>query len=97
VALASIFLHMVKYTNISYIGMHMETPSKRRKIGPSNPEHHYAMTSQVKDDLLDILRFDQIDNHFINIKPRHVNTCKWLLESTEYLDWLNVIYQEDHL
>jgi hypothetical protein len=76
--------------------MRMEPPSKRRKIGLDNPENVRAFTPQAKNDLLDSLRFDQIDDRFMNIKPRHVKTCKWLLESKEYLDWLNVDKLSEH-
>jgi Cdc6-like AAA superfamily ATPase len=50
----------------------------------------------MKKDLLESLRFDQIDDRFMNIKPGHAKTCRWLLESTEYLDWMNVDKLSEH-
>jgi len=46
--------------------------------------------------LLDSLRFDQIDDRFVNIQPGLAKTCKWLIQSTEYLDWLDPDKVSDH-
>jgi ankyrin repeat protein/nucleoside phosphorylase len=40
-------------------------------------------------DLLDSLRFDQIDARQMTIRNAHARTCKWLLKNSEYLDWLD--------
>jgi len=74
----------------------MEPLLKRRRVEPNNPEDNRAFTSQAKNDLLDSLRFDQIDDRFMNIKTGHIKTCKWLLESKEFLDWLNVDKLSEH-
>ena len=49
-----------------------------------------------KRSLLESLRFDQIDDRFLNIKPGHAKTCRWLLKRTEYLDWRNADKVSEH-
>lgn len=71
------------------IDEHMEPASKRRRIDLYNPEVDHGLPQPAKKDLLDFLRFDQIDDRFVNIKPGHSKTCRSLLKSTAYLDWLN--------
>ena len=68
---------------------HMEPASKRRKIDLHNPDVGHSPSPPAKKDLLESLRFDQIDDRFVNIKTGHSKTCRWLLKSTAYLDWLN--------
>ncbi|KAL5331220.1 hypothetical protein ACEPPN_000749 [Leptodophora sp. 'Broadleaf-Isolate-01'] len=47
------------------------------------------LDKEQKQVLLDSLGFDQIDARQMNIKNAHAKTCKWLLEKSEYLDWLD--------
>jgi len=71
---------------------HMEPSPKRRKMDLHNPdvEHSPPQHAKIaKKVLLDFLRFDEIDDRFVNIKPGHSKTCRWLLKNTAYLDWLN--------
>ncbi|KAF9873253.1 hypothetical protein CkaCkLH20_09416 [Colletotrichum karsti] len=49
-----------------------------------------------RKQLLDSLSFDQIDARQMTIKKAHAKTCKWVLESSEYLDWLDHTKREDH-
>ena len=69
---------------------------KRRKMELGNPVDNRTSTPQAKKDLLNSLRFDQIDDRFMNIKPNHVKTCKWLLESKEFSDWLDLDKLSEH-
>ena len=43
----------------------------------------------TRENLLQLLCFDSIVDRFMNIETSYGNTCKWLLQSTEYLDWLD--------
>ncbi|KAL1605803.1 hypothetical protein SLS59_003607 [Nothophoma quercina] len=47
------------------------------------------MNEEQKRNLLDSLRFEQIDARQMTIKTAHAKTCKWLLKSPQYLDWLD--------
>jgi ankyrin repeat protein/nucleoside phosphorylase len=42
-----------------------------------------------RHDLLESLRFDQIDSRQMTIRNAHTKTCEWLLKNSEYLDWLD--------
>lgn len=45
------------------------------------------LDDEKKRELLDSLRFDQIDARQMNIKRAHAKTCEWLLDKSEYHDW----------
>ena len=47
------------------------------------------MNEEQKRNLLDSLRFEQIAARQMTIKTAHAKTCKWLLKSPQYLDWLD--------
>lgn len=47
-------------------------------------------------ELLDSLRFDQIDAREANIKTAHAQTCRWLLKKQEYQDWLDLSKLHEH-
>lgn len=42
-----------------------------------------------RQELLDSLRFDQINSRQSNIETAHEETCNWFLEHPTYLDWLH--------
>ncbi|KAF2228514.1 HET-domain-containing protein [Viridothelium virens] len=65
-----------------------EPNSKRRRIESNIPDD-YTSSQSAKNELLDALRFDQIDDRFMNIKPGQTKTCRWLLQTKEYQDWLD--------
>ncbi|PON26350.1 hypothetical protein TGAM01_v204826 [Trichoderma gamsii] len=53
-------------------------------------------SDEQKQELLKSLKFDQHKDRHDNIKAAHPDTCKWLQESVEYLDWLNPDKIRDH-
>jgi ankyrin repeat protein len=55
-----------------------------------------SLASKQRQKLLNSLRFDQIEARHMTIKDAHNKTCKWLLESSEYLDWLNASKLGEH-
>jgi ankyrin repeat protein len=63
-----------------------ESISIRVKTGSNIQKVSHDLDLCIQKDLLKSLRFDQIDDRFMNIKLGHTKTCKWLLGSTEYLD-----------
>ncbi|KAI9764474.1 MAG: hypothetical protein M1840_008400 [Geoglossum simile] len=54
------------------------------------------LTEERKRMLLESLRFNQIDARQMTIKNAHARTCKWLLERSEYLDWLDATKLGEH-
>ncbi|KAJ3487307.1 hypothetical protein NLG97_g6439 [Lecanicillium saksenae] len=44
----------------------------------------------------DSLRFTQIDARYATIEKAHGETCKWLLRTPEYLEWLNPAKAVEH-
>jgi hypothetical protein len=51
---------------------------------------------EVEKTLVQSLRFDQIGSRHTSIKDAHNETCHWLLNSSKYLDWLNLDKLEEH-
>jgi ankyrin repeat protein/nucleoside phosphorylase len=54
---------------------------------PSNNQKHALLKS---------LKFDQYHDRHDNIKVAHAETCEWLQENVEYLDWLNPDKVNEH-
>ncbi|KAL8957358.1 MAG: hypothetical protein Q9193_005344 [Seirophora villosa] len=46
--------------------------------------------------ILDSMWFRAIDARYATIKPAHARTCKWLLQKSQYQDWLDVKKVFDH-
>ncbi len=46
--------------------------------------------------LLESLSFEQINARRVTIKKAHIKTCRWLLEKSEYLDWLDSTKLSEH-
>ncbi|PQE10657.1 Pfs NB-ARC and Ankyrin domain protein [Rutstroemia sp. NJR-2017a BBW] len=56
----------------------------------------FTASQITKSDIVNFLRFDQIDDRFHNIRSGHSRTCKWLLTSPVYLEWLNDSILPEH-
>ncbi|KAH7398566.1 hypothetical protein BKA66DRAFT_391331, partial [Pyrenochaeta sp. MPI-SDFR-AT-0127] len=93
------------YSLLGIFGIHMqanygegEENAFRRleeEIRKASGDQH-SLRDEQKLMLLDSLRFDQIDARHMTIKSAHAKTCKWLLNSPEYLDWLDSTKLDEH-
>jgi hypothetical protein len=54
------------------------------------------LNDEQKQRLLESLRFDQIHSRHMTIKKAYGKTCKWLLRTSEYVDWFDNAKQHDH-
>ncbi|KAG4441488.1 hypothetical protein IFR05_003015 [Cadophora sp. M221] len=54
------------------------------------------LNDEQRKSLLDSLGFEQIRARQMTIKTAHAKTCKWLLKSEQYLDWLDTIKVGEH-
>ena len=54
------------------------------------------LNDKQRQTLLDSLRFEQIDARQMTIKTAHAKTCKWLLKSEQYLNWLDTTKLDKH-
>lgn len=54
------------------------------------------LNDEQKRMLLDSLKFDRIDAHQMTVRTAHAKTCKWLLNKSEYLDWLDLANLHKH-
>lgn len=54
------------------------------------------LSEEHKPSLLESLYFDQIDARQMSIKSAHAKTCKWLLRTAEYLDWIDPVKFAEH-
>ncbi|KAJ9651697.1 hypothetical protein H2198_009044 [Neophaeococcomyces mojaviensis] len=49
-----------------------------------------GLSASQRQYYLESLQFDQIDSRHATIKTAHAQTCRWLLESPEYQQWLEL-------
>ena len=54
------------------------------------------LNDEQKLECLNSLGFEQIDARQSTIKIAHAKTCKWLLKSRQYLDWLDTTKLDNH-
>ncbi|KAI4236697.1 MAG: hypothetical protein LQ349_002383 [Xanthoria aureola] len=54
------------------------------------------LTRSQRQPKLEAMWFRAIDARYETIKAAHAKTCKWLLQRTEYQDWLNVAKISTH-
>lgn len=71
------------------------------KLNETVPFHQHersqpSINDEQKRNLLESLRFNQINARQMTIKAAHAKTCKWLLKSSQYLDWLDASKLDDH-
>ncbi|KAH7115470.1 Pfs, NACHT and ankyrin domain protein [Dactylonectria estremocensis] len=55
-----------------------------------------AVSIDRRKQLLESLKFEQIDSRKTTIKTAHIKTCYWFLKNTDYLNWLDFKKQVDH-
>ncbi|KAF3031412.1 hypothetical protein E8E11_000070 [Didymella keratinophila] len=73
--------------------------NKQRTV--THPSHQQRrrqppIHDEQKQNMIESLRFDQIDARQMTIKPAHAKTCKWLLNSSQYIDWLDASKIDEH-
>jgi ankyrin repeat protein len=54
------------------------------------------LNDEQRKSLLDSLGFEQIDARQMTIKTAHAKTCRWLLKSEQYLNWLDTTKVGEH-
>jgi hypothetical protein len=54
-----------------------------------NEEREEAVRSYQRQELMKSLQFDQIGARDATIKNAHAKTCKWLLQKSEHIEWLD--------
>ncbi|KAN0072906.1 ankyrin repeat domain containing protein [Elaphomyces granulatus] len=52
--------------------------------------------ADARQNLIDLLQFDQIDARLITLKTAQAKTCRWFLWKPEYTDWMCVEKLQDH-
>lgn len=67
-----------------------------RQVRPGHKEESVTLDDEQRQNLLDSLRFDQIDARRMTIQRAHAKTCEWLLKTTEYSNWLDLTKLQEH-
>jgi hypothetical protein len=76
--------------------MDLITSNKETSM-PNTEDEHRSSPQATKEDLVEFLLFDQIDDRKSNIKRNYTKTCAWLLQDPVYQDWLSAEkYYEHH-
>jgi ankyrin repeat protein len=55
-----------------------------------------VLSNEQRKEILDLLRFDQIDARLMSLKTAQAKTCRWILKNSQYTDWLDVDKQRSH-
>ncbi|XTI84190.1 HET-domain-containing protein [Cenococcum geophilum] len=87
------------YSLLGIFDIHMPLiygEGRKNALNRLQKEMKESPKDEQKRMLLDSLRFNQIDERWMTIKKAHAKTCKWLLEKSEYLDWLNATKLGEH-
>ncbi|KAL0929804.1 nacht and ankyrin domain protein [Colletotrichum truncatum] len=58
--------------------------------------HRKDQIDERRQQILESLSFSQIDARKLTIKNAHADSCKWVLNSSEYRDWLDPTKREAH-
>jgi ankyrin repeat protein len=76
----------------------IEYPSTKRRRVDSDTKNasHTLEVILTKQDVLDALEFDVMDDRFLGIKAAHTKTCKWILKTPEYKNWLDAARTSTH-
>jgi hypothetical protein len=56
----------------------------------------HSGNSNQRIDFVQALAFDQMDSRYENIDPAHVNTCQWLFQKPEYVQWRDLEHLDSH-
>ncbi|KAJ5721209.1 uncharacterized protein N7483_009143 [Penicillium malachiteum] len=63
--------------------------TREQVIAISNPDADQSALQERRKQLLDALRFNQIDFRRLTIKKHHAKTCQWFLSHPDYKMWLD--------
>ncbi|KAH7123364.1 hypothetical protein B0J13DRAFT_531482 [Dactylonectria estremocensis] len=69
------------------------TYSQSESFGQSKRQ---SLTEEQKKILRDSLDFDELQTRHASIKNAHVMTCKWILEKSQYVNWLDPMQLVQH-
>ncbi|KAH7142850.1 hypothetical protein B0J13DRAFT_526297 [Dactylonectria estremocensis] len=64
--------------------------------GDADSPTEQAFSIDRRKQLLESLKFEQIDSRKTTIKAAHIKTCHWFLKHPDYLNWLDFDKQADH-
>ncbi|KAK1589671.1 Pfs, NACHT and ankyrin domain protein [Colletotrichum navitas] len=67
--------------------------------GPATVQDRAAgqnMSDDRRRNLLDSLKFDNIDSRKVDIRAAHAKTCQWFLSHPDYLAWLDPSRMKEH-
>ncbi|KAF2022276.1 hypothetical protein BU24DRAFT_405156 [Aaosphaeria arxii CBS 175.79] len=89
-----------KRTKTSRSGSPQSSSAMQRTV-PIHPQEasqpsRTLLNAEQRQNLLESLRFDQIDARQMTIKTAHAKTCQWLLKCKEYVSWLDTTKLEEH-
>ncbi|KAL4912062.1 hypothetical protein BDW62DRAFT_206857 [Aspergillus aurantiobrunneus] len=86
---------------LSYLDPGISDGMTRCRTTPTSPEPSVgpiapSLSHDQKHQLLESLKFVQIDARRATVKRAHARTCKWFLRTPEYLKWLDSTKMNEH-
>jgi hypothetical protein len=93
-------MDMCRFTGLQDMEYKKVAAALRRMIGLVTTDlprgEIQALSEERKRVLLDSLRFDQIGSRHMTVKNAYGKTCKWFLNESQYVDWLDDAKLLDH-
>ena len=85
-------LNDIEYKKVAAVLHRMTSSLSTKPRGADAP----SLTQEQRQNLIDSLKFEQIDARQMTIKRAYAKTCQWLLKNPEYINWLDVTNLYDH-
>ena len=75
----------------------MEEPELRSRAGtPEANGDGQGLSEAQHKEMMDRLRFKQMDARLLTLKTAQTKTCRWLLKNRHYKDWINAEKIKEH-
>ncbi|KAK1775311.1 hypothetical protein QBC45DRAFT_11314 [Copromyces sp. CBS 386.78] len=93
-------VHAIQYLTAHALAKRSNTPEtisladSQTTLSTSPAKHQ--LTKEDTNALIKKLRFPQMDSRQMGVRRAHSETCTWLLNSTQYQNWLDDKYLNDH-
>jgi hypothetical protein len=77
---------------VQYGHTYVQNQYNGHTLGPQEP----SKITKQQIDFVEALSFDHMDSRYESIDPAHINTCQWLFQKAEYVQWRDPEHLASH-
>ncbi|OBT89217.1 hypothetical protein VE02_04277 [Pseudogymnoascus sp. 03VT05] len=77
-------------------GLMTPGPTTTRPTTPEAKDDGKILSEAQQKEMMDRLRFKQMDARLLTLKTTQAKTCRWLLKNAHYKDWINTAKIKEH-